>query len=210
MSIQSRLKTPRAAAIAGILFSVMFAAAFVLFRIFVPADPVEPGEWLRTNPIAVAFSLNLVPFAGIAFLWFLGVLRDRLGVLEDRFFATVLLGSSLLFLAMLFASAAVLGAVILAFTADSSRLMNAEAFHFARAVAYNMVNIYMIKMAAAFMISTSTVVVYTNIAPRWVAFLGFGLGLLLLFGSSYLSWAFIAFPLWVFLFSACLLVDEFR
>jgi hypothetical protein len=30
-----------------------------------------------------------VPFAGIAFLWFIGVLRDRLGEFEDRFFATV-------------------------------------------------------------------------------------------------------------------------
>jgi len=45
-----------------------------------------------------------LPFAGIAFLWFIGVLRDRLGELEDRFFATVFLGSGLLFLAMLFAS----------------------------------------------------------------------------------------------------------
>jgi hypothetical protein len=54
-------------------------------------------------------ALYLVPFAGIAFLWFIGVLRDRLGELEDRFFATVFFGSGLLFLAMLFASAAVAG-----------------------------------------------------------------------------------------------------
>jgi hypothetical protein len=39
-------------------------------------------------------------------LWFIGVLRDRLGQLEDRFFATVFFGSGLLFLAMLFTSAA--------------------------------------------------------------------------------------------------------
>ena len=56
----------------------------------------------------------------------------------------------------------------------------------------------MVKMAGVFMISTSTVVVYTEIAPRWVAFLGFVLALLLLFGSAYFSWIFVAFPLWVF------------
>ena len=41
-------------------------------------------------------AVNLVPFAGIAFLWFIGVLRDRLGALEDRFFATVFLGLGML------------------------------------------------------------------------------------------------------------------
>jgi hypothetical protein len=50
-----------------------------------------------------------VPFAGIAFLWFIGVLRDRLGELEDRFFATVFFGSGLLFLGMLFLACAIVG-----------------------------------------------------------------------------------------------------
>ena len=53
------------------------------------------------------WSLQLVPFAGIAFLWFIGVVRDQLGDVEDRLFSTVFLGSGLLFLAMLFAGAAV-------------------------------------------------------------------------------------------------------
>jgi hypothetical protein len=107
--IRARLKTPRAAAFAGILFSVLLSAALILFRLSVRADPLEAGAWLKTSSNTVALALNLVPFAGIAFLWFIGVLRDRLGELEDRFFATVFLGSGLLFLAMLFASAAVGG-----------------------------------------------------------------------------------------------------
>ncbi|MGA7386442.1 MAG: hypothetical protein WBW99_00740 [Pseudolabrys sp.] len=208
--IRSRLKTPRAAAIAGILFSGLFIAAFSLLRISVPADPVESGEWLMTNSTTVTFALNLIPFAGIAFLWFVGALRDRLGELEDRFFSTVFLGSSLLFLGMLFTSAAAIGAIILAFAVNPGNLMNSAAFHFTRTFAYNVANIYMIKMAAVFMMSTSTVVIYTEIAPRWVAFLGFGIALLLLFGSFYFSWVFVAFPFWVFLISICLLIDEFR
>ena len=52
----------------------------------------------------MTLALNIIPFAGIAFLWFMGVLRDRFGQQEDRFFATVFLGSGLLFLAMLFAA----------------------------------------------------------------------------------------------------------
>ena len=81
---RARLKTPRAAAIAGIVFSVLLMTSLVLVRLSVPADPLE-GAWLSTRLDTVALALNMVPFAGIAFLWFIGVLRDRLGELEDRF-----------------------------------------------------------------------------------------------------------------------------
>ena len=49
----------------------------------------------------IRLSLHLVPFA-VAFLWFIGVVRDQLGNVEDRLFSTVFLGGGLLFLAMLF------------------------------------------------------------------------------------------------------------
>ena len=88
--IRARLKTPRSAAIAGILFSVLLITGVVLLRLSIRAGPLETGAWLKTSSNKVALALNLVPFAGIAFLWFIGVLRDRLGELEDRFFATVL------------------------------------------------------------------------------------------------------------------------
>jgi hypothetical protein len=60
----------------------------------------------------MAIALNLIPFAGIAFLWFLGVVRDRIGEREDRFFAKVFLGSGLLFVGMMFVGAAVAGGPI--------------------------------------------------------------------------------------------------
>ena len=92
----SQLRTPRAAAVAGIIFSVLLIAALVLLRASAPANPAVPGAWLTDSRhrAQVAFALNLVPFAGIAFLWFIGVLRDRIGDREDRFFATVFLGTA--------------------------------------------------------------------------------------------------------------------
>ena len=84
--IRARLKTPRAAAIAGILFSVLLIAGLLLVRLSVRADPLEAGAWLMTSSNTIALALNLIPFAGIAFLWFIAVLRDRLGELEDRTF----------------------------------------------------------------------------------------------------------------------------
>jgi len=204
------LKTPKAAAIAGMVFSILLIVVFWLLRTSIPADPQEPGSWLHRNPASVALALNLMPFAGIAFLWFIGVLRDRLGQQEDRFFATVFLGSGLLFLAMLFTAAATVGAILLAFAMAPQELVGSATFYFARATAYNMVNVYMVKMASVFMITTSTVAIFTGIAPRWLAFLGYGLALILLFGSFYLTWSFLVFPLWVFLISAYILRDSIR
>src|SRR6266704_345493 len=105
------LKTPRAAAVAGIVFAVLFTTSIVLIRLALPEDlrGTSAAAWLQGNAATVSLALTLVPFAGIAFLWFMGVVRDRLGTLEDQFFSTVFFGSGLLFLAMIFASAAVAG-----------------------------------------------------------------------------------------------------
>jgi len=205
---RANLKTPKAAAIAGILFSVLLITVFWLLRISVPDDPQEPGSWLNSQSGTIALALNLVPFAGIAFLWFIGVLRDRLGSSEDRFFATVFFGSGLLFLGMLFAAAAIAGALIISFTAAPAQLINSATFYFARATAYSMMNVYTIKMAGVFMITTSTIAIYTGFAPRWLAILGYSLAVILLFGSYYLSWSFIVFPLWVLLLSIYIFLDE--
>jgi hypothetical protein len=205
---RANLRTPKAAAIAGILFSVHLAFAFCLLRIALPADPREPGAWLNTNSELVGLALNLVPFAGIAFLWFIAVLRDRLGELEDRFFATVFFGSGLLFLGMLFTAAAIVGAIVIAFSAQPEQLINSATFHYARAAAYGIVNIYMIKMAGVFMITTSTIALHTAFAPRWMALLGYAVSLFLLFFSYYISWSFLLFPLWVFLISVYILSDD--
>ena len=205
----AQLKTPRAAAIAGIVFSLLLLSILWLLRTSIPADPLEPGAWLATDTRSVTVALNLVPFAGVAFLWFIGVLRDRLAQLEDRFFATVFFGSGLLFLAMLFAAAAIIGAIVLvASVSTPQELMNSATFRFARAASYIIMNVYALKMAAVFMISTSTVVIRTGIAPRWIAFLGFALALMLLIGSFFVSWSFAVLPFWVFLISVYILTDN--
>ena len=204
------LRTPKAAAIAGILFSILLVAIVVLLHGSVPPDPHEPGEWLSRNPTQVRIAIELVPFAGVAFLWFIGVLRDHLGQQEDRLLSTVFFGSGILFLSMLFAFAAFISAVLLTFAARPEALVDSPIFHFARAASYSIANIYMVKMAAVFMISTSTVAIYTGIVPRWVALTGYALAAVLLIGNYFVPWGLIAFPVWIVLLSVCLLRDRFR
>lgn len=206
--VSGRLRAPRAAAIAGILFSVLLLASFALLRRAVPVDPRDAGAWLETASDLVALALNLIPFAGIAFLWFIGVLRDRLGDREDRFFATVFLGSGLLFLGLLFLASAVAGGLIIAFSLDASALVGSGAFALARAITYEILNVYALKMAGVFIIATSTLGLRTGFIHRWVVYAGYALAVLLLLNSRYLEGVLVVFPLWVLLISLHILIDN--
>jgi hypothetical protein len=208
--VRAGLKTPRAAAVAGILFSILLTASVMLLRLSLPADPAETVGWLRQSAGQVAFALNLVPFAGIAFMWFLGVLRDRLGGAEDKFFATVFLGSGLMFLGMVFVAAAGIGGMVLAYSAAPDAFFVGSAFAFARAFTYDVMHIYAFKMAAVFMVATSTLAIRTQITPRWIAWLGYASALLILLGSGFVDWLLLVFPAWVLLVSASILLDNLR
>jgi hypothetical protein len=209
-AVRPSLTSPRAAAIAGILFSVLLLISLILVRVSVPADPEDAGTWLSGNWKTVGFALNLLPFAGIAFLWFIGVIRDRLGSSEDRLFATVFLGSGLLFLAMLFASAAVAAGIINIYGTTPGSLISSGIYSFGRALTYEIMTVYAMKMAGVFMITTCTLSLRTGILPRWMAFLGIILALILLLTVSMFYWSPLLFPLWVLLISVHILVANLR
>ncbi|WP_428685847.1 hypothetical protein [Reyranella sp.] len=207
---RGRLRTPRAAAVAGILFSGLLTLAFLLLLSAVPRDSAEHGTWLANGLDRVVLAINLIPFAGVAFLWFIGVVRDRLAEAEDRLFATVFLGSGLLFLVLMFVASAVFGAIVLVHVAHPGALGDSPAFALARAFAYTLVNVYAIRMAGMFMLITSTIALRTAFIARWLAAPGFAMGLFLLFASPWIDWTFIVFPLWALLISVYLLVTSLK
>ena len=206
----NRLRTPRAAATAGILFSLLLTISILLLHYAVPGDPSDPAALAQVDQDKVRIALHLIPFVGVAFLWFVGVLRDRLSHREDRLFATVFLGSALLFLAMLFAGAAVIGSIIVTRGAATDDAPQSQTFRLARLLTSNIVNIYAIKMASVFMLVTSTLVWKTGVAPKWMAFAGYALSLPLLFGGRMIDWGFLVFPAWVLLVSVHALADNLR
>ncbi|MFO0818020.1 MAG: hypothetical protein U1A77_08775 [Pirellulales bacterium] len=202
---------PRGVAISGILFSVLFAVALVLIRLAVPADPNDPGEWIADVRLRalVRFGLNLVPFAGISFLWFVASLRNRIGLREDRFLATVFLGSGLLFVAMLFASTAVASAT-LENVMEGRIAPQSETYVLARRLTYTIMNTFGAKLAAVFIFVSSTIGLRTAFLPRWLAYLGFATGLVLLMTITSFAWIGLLFPIWVGLVSVYVLVTENR
>ena len=203
------MRTPRAAAIAGILFAVLFGISMILIRIALPTaltGPVLHQQSLTSLTIAI----SLVPYSGIAFLWFIGVVRDHLGDREDKFFATVFLGGSLLFLAMTFSAAAVTTAMIASYRLDPAAYSQSDVAVFARLLVSAIFNIFAIRMGGVVMLSSGTMWIRSGIMPRWLVFLTYGLALFLLLSISLNPWVSLVFPSWVFVISCYILVINMR
>ena len=82
-----RWRSRRSAAIAGIIFAVLLLTALTMMRIALSEDSVQALQSDAQPRSLIRLSLHLIPFAGIAFLWFIGVVRDQVGEVEDRLFS---------------------------------------------------------------------------------------------------------------------------
>lgn len=200
-----QLKAPRDAAIAGVISAVLFIASMTVAALVFAEVPLGRPGWLREHTTVLYLAVNLVPFAGIAFLWFLGVARDRLGVLEDKFFATVFLGSGLLYLAMTFMAAAMAFGLISSYVMDPS-FITSSTYTYGIAVVRQITYVYGTRMAAVFMISTATMWLRTRVMPRWLTFFSYLLALALLVLINVSEWIYVVFPTWMLIVSVTMLL----
>ena len=202
------LTTPRAAALAGVLFAVLFSAAIILIRSSLPEGAQPGSQWLEAGNDKIRLASELMPFAGICFLWFIGVVRANLGQLEDKFFATVTLGSGLLFLAMMFATSAV-GAALAATSRDLGEAISGSGFDvFGQMLLLKLSKTYALRMAAVFMMSLATIWLRTGLMPRWLVILSYLAALTLIIGGDTTMWLTLAFPAWVLVVSVLFLVKD--
>jgi hypothetical protein len=209
VSMRQRLTAPRAAGVAGVLFAMLFGTSIVLLRTALDSQPDSTAAWTGPEAGQIRFALGLMPYAGIAFLWFIGVVRDRLGDLEDKFFATVFFGSGLVFIAMIFASSAIAGGILAAAQQLDARSV-LEVTTFARAEMLEITNVYALRMAGVFMISLGTVWLRTGLMARWTVVLTYVLALSLLLMITLSLWVQLVFPAWTLLISTLILVRSTR
>lgn len=203
-----RLTTPRSAAFAGVLFGVLFATAIILIRSALP-EGAEPGsQWLEAGGPKIRVASELMPFAGICFLWFIGVIRANLGQYEDRFFATVFLGSGLLFLAMMFASSAVGAALASAHHALGMPFSDSGAAAFGQMLQLKLSKTYAVRMAAVFMMSLAVIWWRTGLLPRWLAVLSYSMAVVLIIAADVSMWLTLVFPAWVLIVSVFYLIKD--
>jgi len=209
VTVAEEMRTPRAAGVAGIIFGVAIIAVEILIHLAIPSEG-DPALWIddATRRGQLSWALTLVPYAGIAFLWFIGVIRSRLGNREDRLFATTFLGSGLIFVAMLFSSAAMLGALLVLEVGphpapvDEVRLFSATATL--------LLTTFGIRMAAVFTLVVTNLGRRTGIVPRWLQIVGYASALVLLIAPPRTFWAVVLFPVWVLLLSIQILVSGGR
>jgi hypothetical protein len=201
-----KLSTPRAAGFAGVLFAVLFGAALILIRGSLP-EGGEPGsQWVSGASGKLRLASILMPFAGIAFLWFIGVVRDGFGKFEDRFFSSVFLGSGLLFLAMIFSTSAVGVGLVAARKAAVDHAADQELAAFGQGLLTTLSTTYALRMAAVFMISLATIWLKTQLMSRWLIAMTYLVALGLLIASDVSMWLTLAFPFWVLVVSLLALV----
>jgi hypothetical protein len=195
------LETPRAAGVAGLAFAGLFIGSILLLR-NQPSGASTAAEirrfYLGEHAERVSLvGVYLVPFSGIAFLWFIATVRNLIGDHEDRFFATVFLASGLLFVAMLFVAAGVGGAVLAAVKFQGEPLPSQDAVVLVRSFAFGFLFIYAMRMAAVFMIVVSTIGMRLGVFPRWLVITGYLAALTLILNVSYAALLTLVFPAWV-------------
>ena len=202
--IEQRVRSPRSAAIAGIVFSLLQGAIIIL------VSTIASPEDIGVRPNTISFALALVPFAGIAFLWFTGVVRDRLGEWEDKFFATIFLGSGILFVGMMFVWAATFGAIFQGYAAAAELSENNDVSTFGFAFMNEIVGNYALRVAGVYMISIATLWTKSGVMPRWITILTYILALGFLFFAQSVREIRFVFPAWVLLVSIYILISNFR
>ncbi|GHE02629.1 hypothetical protein [Streptomyces alanosinicus] len=206
------LETPRAAGLAGVVFALLLAAAIVLMRLGIPegADALTaPGFTDSARRQAVRTALALVPFAGIFFLWFVGAVRAHIGEGEDRFLATVFLGSGLVFTATLFGAAAA-AAAVLSVAHPAGTAPQPAAWDFGRHLGYTLMTEYAMRMAAVFACSMSVIGHRLRVLPRWLSLLGLLTALTLLVVASSVPWSELVFPAWSLVLSVYVILATGR
>lgn len=203
------LRSVEAAATAGIIFAVASSVSFaILFTL--PKITASEGEILAfyRKPGAETrgiIALDLMVLAIIGFLWFMAVIRNRMGEREPKLFSTVFFGGGIIIAAgLLFGAAAVAASSVVVVV--GGRVSEAGSVSTMRALGVALLIGIVPKIQALFVFSTSTLGLRTGILPRWLIVLSMIVGVGLLINITFFTTSVYIFPSWVLVVSLVLLV----
>ena len=208
-TVRREVRSPRAAAIAGIVYSIlMYIIMFSTYSARIqPADVTR--EWLQGLSDTASLVIALVPFAGLAFLWFTGVVRDQLSYQEGRFFATLFFGSGIIQVVLLFIWSAVFGAIIITMGMEAVGAGN-EIYIFGYVLMNEIIGNYAMRMGGIYMTAIGALWGRTGLMPRWLIISTFILALGFIFAANRFREARFIFPTWVLVVSVYILILNYR
>lgn len=202
----------RIAAGSGVVFCVLFVAAMVLLY---RAPHLDAPDVTYTafyahggDGLFVAIGLYLVPLAGIAFLWHMTAIRAALDTLTPRP-SGMAHGLNLLagavFVTMLFAGTAAIGAIAFAAARGSTVPPDPTTARALTAVGYGFVFVFAVRGAGMFVLTTTTLLRNGGVMRLPWAVAGWLMGAFLLLAATNNPAALLVLPLWVLLVAVVLL-----
>ena len=201
-----------AASVAGIVYAVLTVLALIRLSRFpsLSLSDEELTAWFDddAHQAWLIGALALASIGSIAFLWFVAVIRRRVGALEDKFFATVFLGSGIVYVAVWLIGAAALAAPAVAMTQLDDATVNSASATLAGGIGGSLILVVAPRLQAVFIFTTSTVIMRSRVLPSWLAILGYLTGLALFVVPLIAEPAGLLFPVWVFTVSAVLLLHR--
>jgi len=204
---RARLGSIQAAATAGLVAAIGWVYALVRL-LDGPRVEASEDEILRyySDPDtgwATLFVLQVLFVATAGFLWFVGVIRNRIGAGSPKLFDTVFFGGGILLAGLMFVGSAALAAPFV-LAGNGGVDVDPGAAAMARSFAYVILGVFTPRIAALFVFSSSTLGLRTGVLPRWLVVVGYLLGILLLVDVTISAPGVYAFPSWIALVSVVL------
>lgn len=212
--IRRRLRSVESAAIAGVLYAVLATIALAVLSGFpdlaLSDDALTAWFDEADHQASLILGLNLAAASSIAFLWFVAVIRRRLGEREGRFFATVFFGSALVYVSIWLVAAAALSAPAVALTIEEAGSVDQDTVTLAHGFAAALILVAAPRIQAVFVFTTSTLILRTGVMPRWIAVFGYLMGLALFTVPLVTDPIGVGLPVYVLVVSVALLVTRRR
>jgi hypothetical protein len=198
------------AALAGVACAMQLAlTGFLLSRQpGVGASDAELARWFvdPSNRETVLIGLNFAPIGAVSFLWFIAVIRKRIGDREDRFFATVFFGSGLTFAILAVTSAVAAAAPTLVVQYGGVVSPDRQTIALAHGLWFGLYVVGGSRFAAVFMFVTSTVGTKFGAFPRWLSIFGYIVAVVLFVAGGFSGSLDFLFVVWLLVVSLTLLV----
>lgn len=210
--ISRNFRSLEAAAIAGVAYAVLSAIGLTMLSQFpsLSLDDTELTAWFdeRDHQSTLILGLNLLAVSSVAFLWFVAVIRRRIGEREDRFFATVFLGSSVAYVGVWLSGAVALAAPAVAMTVLDAGSVSPASASLAGGIGAGFLLVVAPRLQAVFVLTASSVIMRAGILPRWLSIVGFVTGIVLFVAPIVWRPMGLLFPLWVFVLSIAIFLHR--
>lgn len=207
--MRRRLASIEAAAVAGIVCALGWSLALwgLLSAPGIGADESEIRRFYAddANATAALVWLQVLVAASIAFLWFVGVVRGRIGDQEPRLVGTVFFGGSILLAALLFLGASLLAAPAV-MVAVGGTAPDPGATALLRAAAAVVLTVFLPRVGTLVMLSTASLGRATGALPRWLVIVSVVVGVFELVNVTVSTPTIFLVPGWIALVSVVLLV----